>query len=418
MLAGRSDDCARAVATPGTVDALLRACAPRAAERRSCPSVLGLLCADGLRMHKRCKSERRRRSRARARVGARRYRRKSARGPDEEECVENLFQALASALTGAPATAVPAFVEAEGCELMLRCVQEQRAAAACALRVLAAALAPPLADERSEATGAARRVVSAGGLKVLFPALAGRGAARGAVVSDGGPRGASRSAKLKRKRRRADEQRDLDEHVVSCVAWLCVYGDDGGAPDAAKSRLLRKFLERDAEKCRSLLDRYLSYRTDVTAADAEGRAEDAAAPDPGLARLARALSAGLDPARARPLGLSKLRQNVAEIVQERPRRARNLSTVGYRAGLSGLRLAAAGLAFCCVHSPAARAHVSSGLKAAGAPAAELANALAAFADDVGDETEAAKTRSATLRGWAGAIAALEGGGGAGGTAAS
>mmetsp|Transcript_29572 Transcript_29572/g.91435 ORF Transcript_29572/g.91435 Transcript_29572/m.91435 type:complete len:265 (+) Transcript_29572:197-991(+) len=175
---------------------------------------------------------------------------------------------------------------------------------------------------------------------------------------------------------------------------------------------------RRARRLRSLLDRYLSYRTDVTAADAEGRAEDAAAPDPGLARLARALSAGLDPARARPLGLSKLRQNVAEIVQERPRRARNLSTVGYRAGLSGLRLAAAGLAFCCVHSPAARAHVSSGLKAAGAPAAELANALAAFADDVGDETEAAKTRSATLRGWAGAIAALEGGGGAGGTAAS
>ena len=177
--------CASTLSTPETIDSLLRACA--------------------------------------------KYRRKDPEGPDDEELLENLFQSLAALLSGASSTAVPEFVKAEGVELMLRCLSEGRAAAAPSLRVLAAALEHPRDDAMEEATGAPRRVISADGMRHLFPALMGRGAARGAVVG-----AADRRAKKRRKRRRNDDQRALDEHVVACVAALCLYAANENAPDEAR----------------------------------------------------------------------------------------------------------------------------------------------------------------------------------------
>jgi len=187
---------------------------------------------------------------------------------------------------------------------MLKCAREGKHAAACALRVLAAALAPA---RPRDADDPARRFFEAGGLKVIFPALAGRGAARGAIVGDA----TKKSRKKKRKRRLKDEQRDLDEHVVSVVASLCLYAAPD-APDLAHKRLVHKFLENGEEKVRELARRYATHAGDVRAAE---RADDGG--DDEGARLARA---------ARVL----------------------------RAGLHALRLTTCALAFCAVYSPAAR----------------------------------------------------------------
>ncbi len=304
--------CASTLATPATIDSLLRACS--------------------------------------------KYRRKDPDSPDDEELLENLFQSLAALLSGA-ADATPEFVRAEGVELMLRCLSEGRAAAAPALRVLAAALEHPRDDAMNEETGAPRRVISADGMRHLFPALMGRGAARGAVVGS-----ADRRAKKRRKRRRNDDQRMLDEHVVACVAALCLYAAQDDAPDEARARLVRKFLEKDQEKLKKVLERYGGYMRDVVAIEREGGA------DP-LQTLARALGAGLH----------------------------------------ALRLCGAILAFCAVFAPAARPALLDGLGRGGL--GELANCVSDLAAAVHEEGSeggdgAAAERAKTLRVWAGAVAAV------------
>ena len=127
-----------------------------------------------------------------------------------------------------------------------------------------------------ENTGAPRRVISADGMRHLFPALMGRGprAAPWLVRPTAAPK--------RRKRRRNDDQRMLDEHVVACVAALCLYAAQDDAPDEARARLVRKFLERDQEKLKKVLERYGGYMRDVFAIEREGGA------DP-LQTLARAL---------------------------------------------------------------------------------------------------------------------------------
>ena len=305
--------CATILATPETIDSLLRACS--------------------------------------------KYRRKDPEGPDDEELLENLFQSLAALLSGASSTSVPEFVKAEGVELMLRCLSEGRAAAAPSLRVLAAALEHPRDDAMEEATGAPRRVISADGMRHLFPALMGRGAARGAVVG-----AADRRAKKRRKRRRNDDQRALDEHVVACVAALCLYASQEDAPDEARARLVRKFLEKDQEKLKKVLERYGGYMRDVVAIEREGGAGP-------LQTLARALGAGLH----------------------------------------ALRLCGAILAFCAVFAPAARPTLLEGLGRGGV--GELANCISDLAAAVHEEGSeggdgAAAARAATLRVWAGAVAAV------------
>ena len=363
ILASASEDAARAVAemagvdgSPDGVDALLTACA--------------------------C------------------YRKRAPAVGDEEECVENLFQALASLITEAPTVAVPLLARAEGVELLVRCVKEGKHAAACALRALAAVFEAPLAYGDADfgfdgdARGAPpsggtvdprRRFFEASGLKVLFPALCGRGAARGAIVSEKSS-SKSRKAKVKRRKRHLDDQRDLDEHVVSVVASLCLYATPD-APDLAMKRLLNKFLERDSEKVKTLADKYAAYARDVRDAERDSALDAAAGDAAPFARATRVL----------------------------------------RAGLHALRLSATALAFAAVHSPTARAALLAKLDDAQTSPFELANALAYYARDVDDAVDkagdraddddddakaavlvddVARRKAATLRDWAAALSAL------------
>ncbi|KAH8097272.1 DNA binding protein [Aureococcus anophagefferens] len=170
------------------------------------------------------------------------YRKRAPAVGDEEECVENLFQALGSLVSSAPATTLPRLVRSEGVELLVKCAKEGKHAAACALRVLAGAL-----ECSSRAPGAAR----------------------GAIVA-GDKRSRQRGGKIKRRRRLVDDQRDLDEHVVSVAASICLYAGPE-APDLAMKRLLAKFAEDDCRAVKALADRYAAYARDVRAAAEDPR---------------------------------------------------------------------------------------------------------------------------------------------------
>jgi beta-catenin-like protein 1 len=95
------------------------------------------------------------------------YRKRQPTTKEEEECVENLFDALATCLL------VPAnrarFRAAEGFELMLRVVGEAGFARYGALRTISHAVA----NSAENCTA----LVAAGGLKAVFPAFMGKGAA-------------------------------------------------------------------------------------------------------------------------------------------------------------------------------------------------------------------------------------------------
>ncbi|KAJ8600766.1 hypothetical protein CTAYLR_006105 [Chrysophaeum taylorii] len=292
------------------------------------------------------------------------YRKRSPGDGDEDECLENIFDALFASLAGAPATNVPLFVEAEGVELMLRCAKEGRRAAACALKVLDAALSS-LAPS-NDAACAATRLVDAGGLKIVFPALMGKGPARGPRL-----RGTKKRAK-----RRADDRRDCEERVLSILASLCFYATPA-APRDAQARLVAKFKE-------------------------PGKI-------PRLAHLAAKFS--------EDLGNQRRQEADLPVNDDDPDRLKSHARL-LRAGGHALRLVAVALAFSLANSPACRASLRDNtLKPS-----DLVHLLAEFAaelddqgkdhlDDDDDDARAARRvaalRAVALRDWAAALAALD-----------
>ena len=161
------------------------------------------------------------------------WRKRSPKDEEEEECLANVFDALTGTLENAPQKATGAFVRGEGVELMIRCLREGRHAGAGALKVLDVALSvvPPSYDDRCVAA----RFIDANGLKVLFPALMGKGAAKPPKLAN----------RRKRAKRGPDDQRATDERILSIVASLCFYAKNKDAPQDAHQRLVSKFAEPD-----------------------------------------------------------------------------------------------------------------------------------------------------------------------------
>ncbi len=83
---------------------------------------------------------------------------------DEEECVENIFSALCSCMS------IPAnqtlFRHAEGFELMLRMMKEQKYTRHCAIKTVDFAL--------SKSVSNCNKFIEIGGLKTFFPAFMGK----------------------------------------------------------------------------------------------------------------------------------------------------------------------------------------------------------------------------------------------------
>ncbi|ETV94342.1 hypothetical protein, variant [Aphanomyces invadans] len=159
------------------------------------------------------------------------YRKKDPATTEEEEMVENVFNALCSALR------VPAvqdrFRGLEGFELMLRCLKENKFCTTSSLRVLDHAI--------MNHTRNCERLIQIGGLKQVFPAFMG---------------------KIKRKKR---QERVQDEHLFSILATLCLWLPVETSRGAVLDRLHAKFRENNVEKTDRLLDQFLAYYARVHA---------------------------------------------------------------------------------------------------------------------------------------------------------
>ncbi|KAJ3340182.1 hypothetical protein HDU93_007271 [Gonapodya sp. JEL0774] len=179
------------------------------------------------------------------------YKRKDPKDDDEIEFMENLFDALCSALNE-PEVKVK-FLEAEGLELMLILLKEKLMSRMRALKVLDYAL-----TSKSDTAGSsdtpdptprlAERWVEILGLKTLFAVFMRRG------------------AKKFKKEYKAYSEKEDDEHAISVIASLFRHLPVGEYRD----RLLFKFEEESFEKCEHLVRTlWCSYLAKARAADGE-----------------------------------------------------------------------------------------------------------------------------------------------------
>lgn len=180
------------------------------------------------------------------------YKRKEPQDLEEAELVENLFNALSSALSLEASQVL--FLRAEGLELMLLTLKEAKYAARGALRVLDAALV---------ANGAnAERFADLRGFKTLFPLLGGAPPPPPSFAKGRGEREAA--------------QRAHDAHVVGILGTL-FYQLEG----EHRQRLLGKFAEEGGAKIETLLAMRGAYETHVGAAEAAAARAVAADVDDG-----------------------------------------------------------------------------------------------------------------------------------------
>jgi beta-catenin-like protein 1 len=161
------------------------------------------------------------------------YRKKDPESPDEEECQENLFLCLCTALLHPENQ--DKFLACEGMELMVRCLKEQKHAAICALRVVKYATS-------NNHRACCEKFVAVGGLKYAFPALMGRGL----------------SSSVKKKISEG-AGRDAEETAIAVVSQLVSTLFDCPTDDVG-ARLLLKFTENEGEKldrCSELFAKYV-----------------------------------------------------------------------------------------------------------------------------------------------------------------
>ncbi|WOO82839.1 Beta-catenin-like protein 1 [Vanrija pseudolonga] len=159
------------------------------------------------------------------------YRRQDPREAEEEEFMENTFNSLVS-LVSLP-EGKRQFVEAEGVELMIMMLKENKMSRSRAIKVLDYALQP------ADGVPACERFVEMLGLKTLFSSFMGKG---------GDKKGRVRAGTF-----------EEDEHLLGIISSLFTSLSSDTPP---RLRLIAKFVEKDYEK----VDRLLELRR-----DAEGR---------------------------------------------------------------------------------------------------------------------------------------------------
>jgi beta-catenin-like protein 1 len=203
------------------------------------------------------------------------YRKKEP--PSDEECeyLENICNSLSASLLNEEN--VDAFLEGQGVELMLRCINEGVHSGYCTMKILSFCLS----GSSSTFKRAAGIFVDAGGLKSIFPIFMGRKSAmpKPAQCSDAGNINLiQKYATLQKENRRKDksEQRKPSKRMKQVLAanreWFqsleslsiqILYGLtrhlDHSSPHDAELRLASKFVENDCEKCDRLVELCLKY---------------------------------------------------------------------------------------------------------------------------------------------------------------
>ncbi|KAG6837436.1 hypothetical protein H0H93_009530 [Arthromyces matolae] len=152
------------------------------------------------------------------------YRRRDPVDPDETEFMENVFDALCSALSESDVKAQ--FLAAEGPDLMVLMMKEKRESKSRSFKVLDYAMSGVTGSAISEA------FIEVGGLKTLFPALMGKGSKKQKVVTNLPP------------------TTDTG-HILGVISSLF---SNISSDSPARIRLLAKFVESNYEKVDKLLE--------------------------------------------------------------------------------------------------------------------------------------------------------------------
>jgi hypothetical protein len=204
------------------------------------------------------------------------YRKKDPTTEEECEYLENIFNTLAASLLNNDNLTM--FIEAQGIELMLRCINEKVHSGYCSIKILFFCVSGPSESYKR----AAEVFVDAGGLKSLFPILMGRKSSmpKPAKCSDAGNLDVIRKyaalQKQNRRKGKGEQQKKpsrrmkqvlaanrewfhtLEAHSIQILYGLTRYLDDS-SPRDAKLRVASKFIENDGEKCDRLVELCLKY---------------------------------------------------------------------------------------------------------------------------------------------------------------
>ena len=202
------------------------------------------------------------------------------------EFLENVFDALAASLLREDNVAD--FVEAEGIELMLRCLRQKVHAGGGALKVFNFALSGTTASSSLSNVyrNACETFVSAGGLKVIFPLYMSRKSSIPcpAACSEGGSDlakkgGTTTSSSSKRAKRAAQARKrwlvEVEQNAINVMYSLTRHIVQDSKYDA-HSRLLVKFVEEDCEKCDRTIELCLKYDEKARLAEYQYFRSDAA----------------------------------------------------------------------------------------------------------------------------------------------
>ena len=211
------------------------------------------------------------------------YRKQDPQVEVDCEFLENVFDALAASLLREDNVAD--FVEAEGIELMLRCLRQKVHAGGGALKVLNFALSGSSSSTKIYRT-ACETFVSAGGLKVIFPLYMSRKSAIPcpAACSEGGSSlakkgGKNGSSSSKRAKRAAQARKrwlvEIERNAINVMYALTRHVSKDSKYDA-HSRLLVKFVEEECEKCDRTIELCLKYDEKARIAEYQYFRSDAA----------------------------------------------------------------------------------------------------------------------------------------------
>ena len=208
------------------------------------------------------------------------YRKKEPSTDEECECLENISNALAASLLNEENVTV--FLELQGIELMLRCINERVHSGFCSMKILFFCLSGGEDASSTSYQHAAETFIDAGGLKALFPIFMGRKPLmpRPAKCCDAGNFALLRKyAVLQKENSRKDRNEQqkkpskrmkqvlaanrewfqtLEGYSIQILYSLTRYLKDS-SPHDAKSRLASKFIENDCEKCDRLTELCLKY---------------------------------------------------------------------------------------------------------------------------------------------------------------
>ncbi|KAK1745498.1 beta-catenin-like protein 1 [Skeletonema marinoi] len=211
------------------------------------------------------------------------YRKQDPQVEVDCEFLENVFDALAASLLREDNVAD--FVDAEGIELMLRCLRQKVHAGGGALKVLNFALSGASSSANVNRT-ACETFVSAGGLKVIFPLYMSRKSAIPcpAACSEGGSNlakkgGKNGSSSSKRAKRAAQARKrwlvEIERNSINVMYALTRHISQDSKYDA-HARLLVKFVEEECEKCDRTIELCLKYDEKARIAEYQYFRSDAA----------------------------------------------------------------------------------------------------------------------------------------------